>query len=182
MVIAGLDIATATGVCFGKPGQTPEFFTRDLGKGQTHDLRFSNVMRLTHELIDQHDVEFIGIEAPIINPRRDDKAKITLLHGLVACVRGWAHLRGVEARVFEIPTIDKNFLGAPSRGGRDARKWANHKQCQVRGWSPKTDDEADAGAVWDYACASQSRAYAIHTTPLFSRSNGTLPKSEGEKS
>lgn len=167
MIVAGMDIATETGVCFGEPGQTPTFLSRDLGKGQTHDLRFSNVMRLTHELIDQHGVEFIGIEAPIINPRRDDKAKIMLLHGLVACVRGWAKLRGVDARIFEVSTIDKHFLGAASRGGRDVRKHAIQQACRVRGWCPATEDEADAGAVWDYACATMSRSYAIQSAPLF---------------
>lgn len=178
MMIAGLDIATETGICLGEPGQKPEFFSRDLGQGKTHDLRFSNVMRLAHELIEERGVKFIGIEAPILT-RKDNKAKVELLHGLIANVRGWAHLRGIDCRTFEVATLDKNFLGAAQRAGRDVRKLAIWRQCQARGWTPKTQDEADAGSVWDMACVTQCRSYAIHSTPLFNQGQTKISRKQG---
>lgn len=171
MIIAGLDTATQTGVCFGEPGQTPEFFTRDLGKGKPHPVRFANVMRLAHELITKHGVQAIGIEAPIINPKRDKKSTNWLLMGLVANVQGWVELQGFDCEVFEVATIDKHFLGARQKG-RDVRKAAIQSRCRMLGWNPQTEDEADAGAVWDLMCAQMSPAYAAQSGLLLSRRAG----------
>lgn len=169
MIVAGLDVATASGVCLGKPGQTPQFWTETLGKpGSDHDARFSNALRLTRRLITDHGVTHLGIEAPIIVPKRDNKATNELLMGLVACIRGWANMKGVWCQTFEIGTIDKHFLGARAKG-RVARKKANHDRCRLFGWHPSTDDEADAGAVWDITCAIQSRSHAVNSTPLMAR-------------
>lgn len=165
MIVAGLDIATSTGVCIGTPGQTPEFWTKNLGKRLPHEQRFSNALRLAHCLVRQHEVTFIGIEAPIIVPRRDNKAMNELLMGLVACVRGWAHMKGIGCATFEVACIDKHFVGHRIKG-RAARKAANLARCRQLGWAPHNEDEADAGAVFDLACALQSRSHAVQTTPL----------------
>jgi hypothetical protein len=165
MIVAGLDIATHTGACLGEPGQTPEFFTRDLGQGRSHDLRFSNAMRLAHELISERGVTFIGIEAPV-QAKHHKRSQNELLMGLIANVRGWAALKGIECQVFEIGAIDKSFL---NQGGfkRADRKRAILTRCKSLGWTPETQDEADAGSVFFHACATKSRSFAIHNTPLF---------------
>jgi len=170
-VICGLDIATATGVCLGELGQTPEFFSRDLGKGKPHPVRFANVMRLAHELIKDRGVQAIGIEAPIINPKRDKKSTNWLLMGLVANVQGWAELQGIKCEVFEVGTIDKHFLGA-RQIGRANRKAAIQGRCRMLGWNPQTEDEADAGAVWDIMCSRMSPSYAAQSGLLLSRRAG----------
>jgi hypothetical protein len=166
MIVAGLDIASATGVCLGVPGQTPRFWTEVLGEpGTAHEARFSNALRLTHRLIGEHGVTFIGIEAPIIVPNRDAKANNELLMGLVACVRGWAAMKGVESATFEVASVDKHFLGRRMKG-RIERKAATAARCAQLGWRAESADEADAGAVWDIACSRLSRSHAVHTTPL----------------
>lgn len=167
IIVAGLDIATTTGVCVGSPGQTPEFFSVDLGIGKSHDVRFSNVMRMAHRLISERGVTHIGIESPIIVPRRDKKSTNELLMGLNGCVRGWAALKGVPAESFEIARLDVSFLGYRAKG-RANRKAANIARCRQIGWNPATDDEADAGAVFNLMCSTLSRSYAVHSTPLFS--------------
>ena len=165
MIVAGLDIATATGVCLGKPGHTPRFWTEDLGQGLSYDQRFANALRLTHRLISKEGVTFIGIEAPIIVHKRDKKSTNELLMGLVAAVRGWANMKGVDCRTFEVETIDKHFLGHRIKG-RETRKAAILSRCRQLRWSPRTEDEADAGAVFDLCCSKLSRSHAVHTTPL----------------
>jgi hypothetical protein len=165
MIIAGLDIATKTGVCVGKPGHAPVFWTENLGERLPHEQRFSNALRLAHRLVTQHGITFIGIEAPIIVPKRDNKAMNELLMGLVACVRGWAAMKGIACQRFEVATIDKHFIGQRVKG-RAARKAANLARCHQLGWAPKTEDESDAGAVFDLACALQNRAHAVQTAPL----------------
>lgn len=149
MKVVGLDIATTTGVCLGHAGQAPEFFSRDLGHGQPHQLRFANILRLTHELVSDHGVEFIGIEAPIMNSKRDSRQKLELLYGLIASVRGWAELKKIPCQTFEIRTLDKTFIGHAGFP-RDDRKRANLTRCKQLGWKPNplADDEADAGSVY----------------------------------
>ena len=45
MIVAGLDMATKTGVCLGEPGQKPMFWTEGLGEGLPHEQRFSQPRR-----------------------------------------------------------------------------------------------------------------------------------------
>lgn len=166
MKTVGLDIATKVGVCLGEPGQTPTFWTEDLGYALPHEERGAKLLRFTHRLIRDHDVSAIGIEAPI-RKKHDKKSTNELLMGLIFVVRSWAAMKGIPCRTFEVSTIDKNFLGAAQKGGRDERKRAIRKQCEMFGWNPQTDDEADAGAVFWMACAMQSRSFGIHHSPLF---------------
>lgn len=170
MIVVGLDIATVTGVCLGSPGQAPVFWTENLGKARSHDERFSNVLRLAHKLIKEHEVGAIGIEAPIIVPNRDRKSNNELLMGLIACVRGWAATKGIPCQTFEIASIDKHFLGHRIKG-RAERKAANLARCRLLGWSPQNEDEADAGAVFDMTCSIHSHAHAVMTTPLMAAGN-----------
>lgn len=164
MIVAGLDLATATGVCVGKIGAAPTFFTRDLGKRKPHAMRLAEALKLARHLIADLGVEAIGIEAPII-ARHDKKSTNELLMGMCGCVRGWASIQCVVAERFETQTIDKTFLGwVPV--GRDSRKAAILKQCQMYGWDPQTQDEADAGAVWETMCVQMSPAYAAASGTL----------------
>jgi hypothetical protein len=166
MIVAGLDMATATGVCLGEPGQMPTFWMEDLGKGQDHDVRFANALRLAHTLISKHRVGLIGIEAPI-KKRHDKTSTNVLLMGIQACVTGWASMKGVRCEIIGVGTLDKHFLGRRIHGS-DQRKAANRARCWQLGWNPATSDEADAGAVWDYTCSKVSRSHSIQTTSLFS--------------
>ncbi len=173
MRVVGLDVASSTGVCLGEPGQAPQFWTEDLrGGGKTHDARFASALRLTKRLISDHNVEAIGIEAPLIVPKRDKKANNELLMGLVACIRGWAAIKGVRCETFEIRTIDRHFLGSVQTEGRDARKAAIWNRCKMLGWEPQTQDEADAGSVYEVMCSRMSPAYAASSGLLLSRRVG----------
>lgn len=165
MKIAGLDMASKTGVCLGEPGQIPEFWMEDLGIGKPHDVRFGNAQRLTHKLISEHGVSLIGIEAPI-KTGHDKKSTNHLLMGIIACVQGWANIKSVECELVEVAQLDKHFLGQRVLG-RDNRKKANKARCWQLGWNPATEDECDAGAVFDFMCSRVSRSHAIASTPLF---------------
>lgn len=165
-IVAGLDVATTTGVCLGKPGQAPAFWSEDLGKRLPHEERFAKALKLTQRLINEHGVTAIGIEAPIIVAGRDKKVNNHLLMGLISCIQGWASIKGVPCALYEVGTIDKHFLGMRMKG-REQRKAAIMNRCQSLGWGPQSDDEADAGAVFDITSAHLCRAHAIHTAPLF---------------
>ena len=165
MIVAGLDMATATGVCVGEPGQMPTFWMEDLGKAGDHDDRFAQALRLAHRLIKDHGVTVIGIEAPI-KKGRDKTSSNNLLMGIQSNVRGWARMKGVRCEIIQIPTLDKHFLGMAGMQSAD-RKAANKARCWSLGWHPATEDEADAASVWDYMCSTCSRSHSIANAPLF---------------
>lgn len=164
MILAALDIATSTGVAVGKAGSNPKTWTVDLGKKLTEDQRFSNVLRLTHTLIEDHSPDLIAVEAAI-----GGKTASAFLIGLVACVRGVAANRGVPVEVCYLAGIRKHFLGRnitvrdfPALKPADAKraiKLEVVKRCAMLGHNPQTDDEADAIALHDFACAKFAKGF-----------------------
>jgi Holliday junction resolvasome RuvABC endonuclease subunit len=173
MKIVALDVATQTGVCVGNSGAAPTAWSVNLGKGLSEDQRFSNILKLTHGLIEEHDPDLIAVEAFI-----GGKNASAYLIGLVACVRGCAANRGVKVVLMFPATVRKHFLGK-ALTSRDfpGLKQAKAKlaikervatQCRAIGWTVPDLDAADAAATWDYACATHARGYqAAPTGGLF---------------
>jgi len=157
-VIVALDIATNTGIAVGEPGSVPLLWSENLGKQASEEARFSKALWLTNRLVKEHEPEFLAVEAAI-----GGRDASHYLIGLLACVRGCAHNRGVPVKVYHRSSILKHFVGKAltSRdfpGLNKARAKAAIKQtvvdrCRLLGWEVADDDAADAGALWDYACA-----------------------------
>ena len=167
MNIIALDLATKCGVAIGCPGAKPIFLTEVLGKpGDHHGARFAQALRMMNRLIKEYQPTFIALEAPIGVHGGGSKKRPEVLMGLRGCVMGVAHMHHIPFDQYEVRTIRKHFLGNGALKRAEA-KAAAIKTCQMLGWNPKNDDEADAGALWDYACSMQSRAHSISTTPLF---------------
>lgn len=164
MKIVALDIATSTGVCVGSSGADPVAWSVDLGKGLSEDRRFSNILKLTHGLIEKHQPDLIVVEAFI-----GGKNASAYLIGLVACVRAIAANRGVKVVMVFPATVRKHFLGK-AMTSRDfpgfkaakakiAIKECVAAQCRRIGWDVPDLDAADAAATWDWACANYARGY-----------------------
>jgi len=170
-MIVALDIATVTGVAVGSPGRPPKAWSVDLGKGRSEDARFSQVLVLTHGLIERHRPSLIAIEAAVGGP----KASAYLI-GLVACVRGCAANRGVPVQTFPINSIRKHFTGRALAlrdfphlkplAAKRAIKQVVMDRCRMLGWDVPDADAADAAALWDFACATQG-AQSIPAGGLF---------------
>lgn len=167
MKILALDIAINTGVAFGSSVSVPRTWTVNLGK-PPHAQRFSNALRMTQELIQANDPDLVVVEAAIGGP----KASAFLIK-LVGCVEGVCWNRSVKCETLHLGTIRKHFLGKalttrhfPHLKPADAKKAIKMKvvqQCGARGWSVENDDEADALALWDYACATYAPRYQAKT-------------------
>ena len=163
MKVLALDIATNTGVCVGDSGAAPTTWTVNLGKAPD-DRRFSEALRMTQGLLQAHTPDLVVVEAAIGGP----KASAYLI-GLVACVRGVCWNRGVRCEQARLATVRRHFLGKhlsvrhfphlKPAAAKKAIKLEVVKRCAVHGWSPETDDEADAMAIWDWACATYAPAY-----------------------
>jgi len=172
--ILALDLATSTGVAVGDSCGTPASETVSLGN-PPDDRRFSNALRLTNDLIERHNPDLIVVEAPVGGP----KASAYLI-GLVACVRGCTYGRGILCKNAHLATVRKHFLGKslsvkhfPHLKPMAAKKAIKQEvitRCRLLGWKPETDDEADACAIWDWACATFAPKYrAMPLGGLFPR-------------
>jgi hypothetical protein len=165
--ILALDIATSTGVAFGDSKGQPRAWTVHLGKAPD-ERRFANALRMTAKMIVENEPELIVVEAAVGGPKAS-----AFLIGLLACVRGVAFDRGIPCHTVHLGTIRKHFLGKalttrdfPHLKPVDAKKAIKARviqRCGVVGWSVDNDDEADALALWDYACATYAPKYQSKT-------------------
>ncbi len=164
MKIVALDIATTTGVCVGESGAAPAAWTVNLGQGHSEEVRFSNALRLAWNLIEKNAPDLVVIEAAI-----GGKFASAFLIGLVACVRGTCRLKGVKCETVTSATVRKHFLGKalskkhfPHLKPAAATKAIKQEvidRCRIFGWEPENGDEADAMAIWDWACAVYARGH-----------------------
>lgn len=167
MRILALDVATNVGICVGESGADPRAWSVYLGD-PPDERRFSNALSMAHGLIENHNPDLIVVEAAIGGPKTSH-----YLVGLVACVRGCAYNRGVQVKSAALGTVRKHFLGKAiatrdfphlkQAAAKKAIKAEVMKRCALLGWPVDTDDEADAVAIWDWACAEFVRGH--HAKP-----------------
>lgn len=174
MIILALDVATVTGAAVGSPGGKPTAWSIDFGQGKSEDYRFSQALVHTHRLIEHHKPDLVAIEAAIGGPRTSH-----FLVGLVSCIRGCAFNRRVRVETYSVAAIRRHFCGGhvtsaayghlePKKrkaAARSAGKNLVMQRCRQLGWQCDDDNAADAAALWDYACALESRAHQITSLP-----------------
>lgn len=145
--ILSLDLATQSGFCVGAPDNpNPEFgeflippTSDDVG---TFGLTFAGWLK---PLIDQHKPELIIFEAPILPQKTTPitARKLMLLAGLTEMM---ARHRKITCREGRASTVKKFFAGKGNAQKADTRAMAKRY-----GWNVKSDDAADACALWAYA-------------------------------
>lgn len=134
-------------------------------------------VRFLGEWLDERldGVDLIITEAPM-NPAasKSDHSTIDLL-GYYFCLHGVAATFGVEVEPAPVMAVRKHFVGVACAASvksrkrteaeaREARKWINDavlKRAILLGYLPASTthwDEANAVALWDYACAKFARA------------------------
>ena len=176
-MIAAFDLATSTGVCWGTPGQTPQFETWDLRKaGEGRPQRLFLLMSHVRIFLLLRPTASVVYEAPqpmaVMSRVGATDQTIGLLRGAVGVLEATCaeYGRPVEA----IPVQDAR--GAVL-GWRTSRKPKGKKKSDTKarvfrevgyhGLCPKTEDEADAAVLWLYACARINPRVALQMTPLF---------------
>lgn len=177
-LILALDISkTCTGVAFGRVGETPRFLSI---KGD--DLTVPKAMkRLGSWVFDYCKTEkpdALYYEAPLaiipgeydpeeqrVKARGNPNTTIALakMTGVVEFV---AELRGIPFHTARVSTVRKSFVGQgyPRNPKRHVKLL-----CREIGWSPANGDEADAGAVWYWACLQVAPRHAMLVTPMQQR-------------
>ena len=167
MKVLSFDIATNTGVAFGRPGEVPLTKVIDLGTGKSDAARFAKALRMVEGFIEARQPDLISVECPI------GPGSSTLLVGLYACVVGQCMAMGHNPKRYQVQSIRKHFLGKaltsrdyPGLSKAESRKEIKRvviARCNALGWRVDTDDEADAAALWDFTIAKE-------------RAGGAMPK------
>lgn len=153
-MIAGLDVATSTGVCFGRVGEKPQFLSQRF-KGDDTDFMgiveaVEAAMVWTIGFIKTVRPDYLVIEAPLEFTPSAGTARTTIkLTSLAINIAAVAKAKSVPVRFAKVSTVRRTLLG-PGGGGLkgDHGKREVMRFCRAAGWEPATHDQSDAGAVW----------------------------------
>jgi hypothetical protein len=169
--ILALDLATVTGFARGKIGEKPkcgsvDFYNNTRGFS---DAIFAAAYAWVWELL--RPPPDIMIMESMLPPEAmkgaTSRAVRDRLAGLHGVARAAAHRRGVgEVSIATTSNIRAHFIGDSSLHRMQAKK-AVIERCKMLQWEVANDNEADAAALWSYACALIDPAQALAMTPLF---------------
>jgi len=170
--ILALDVASVTGYARGRVGEVPVAGSVSFGgrKESLSDAVFCAAMAWADKLIGAEPRPDVVILESLLPPgamksrtSRQVRDRLAGLHGVIRAV---AHKHGVTVSEAAVGDIRGHFISA--RGlKRKAAKQAVMRQCKVLGWAIANDNEADACALWSYACAVADPKTALAVVPLF---------------
>ena len=166
-LIFTLDLATRTGWAKGRSGEKPSSGAFDL-KTASESITIGKLCnRLCQRLLKHWDdekpmivvaEELMRLSGFALNKNSEENVKTQI--SLHAAAMMAADISGVRLVYAHPSTVSKHFV---DHGGlkRAEKKAAFVKRAQLLGYIEKSnfdDNQADALAVWDYACAKYSRA------------------------
>lgn len=142
-----LDLATNTGFCVGSPDNpNPTFGSFRIPPTGDDVGKFGLTFRgWIAELFDWHQPDFVVFEMPIL-PQKTNLMTVRKLTGLAMLTEMECRQRKVSVREGRASSVKKFFTGSGKAGKLDTMAI-----CRRYGWNVKTDDEADACALWAYS-------------------------------
>lgn len=155
-MILALDLARSTGWAAGEPCGPPSYGTVVLDQ-DSNPARFLGLAREVTRLIEAHAITAVFLEQPYVGKASGFNSLMPLF-GYRACAMLAAHQKRCTVTTVTPSEVRKHFIGI-SNLKREAAKAAVIDKCQWRGWTPRNDDEADALALWDFACANRSEKH-----------------------
>jgi len=169
--ILAIDAATITGWARGIVGSAPEHGTVNFGRADTGDKVFASCLAwISHELeLSLPDQIFIEAMLPPQamkgHTSRQVRDRLAGLHGVVRAV---ACKHNILVTAVSVGDIRAHFIGARGQG-RNVAKTNVIERCRALGWNVRNDNEADAVALWSYACALIDPKSALQVVPLFNK-------------
>lgn len=173
MIILGLDTASQTGWAVGSPGGDPTFGSFTLPKTGEDVGAFA--MAYWQELsviVKTHQPTIICYERPLFLAHTKTAFITTMkLMGLGVMTEFLGKAKGI--RIFDAhqAEVKKHFTGRGRFTKERNVTYPPLQCCQDRGWMVGNTDEADACAIWDFACH--------HAAPELARVNDPLAKAAG---
>lgn len=171
-----LDLATTTGWargCVGDRAPTCGSVNFAGTKGDASDNAiFGNALRIVWHLLDEPQPQIIFLEAmlpPAAMRGRTSRAVRDRLAGLHGIVRACAFRRGIyRVELASVGDVRAHFIGDRKLARYPAKQEVT-RTCQRLGWPVKDDNQADAAALWSFACGLIDPASALRVSPLFAR-------------
>jgi hypothetical protein len=166
--ILALDVASRTGVCEGRAGETPIFYTKQFAKeGDEHEDVFAAALLWLVERLKVDLPDAVYIEAPL-SPGvygKTNAETTTRLLGMWATLAAAVKVKGVRYRRAKVSTVRAAFIGHGRLEGAEAKRRA-FDLCKALGWAPKNRDEADAGAIFWWASSQMAPKLTQIITPM----------------
>lgn len=173
--ILALDIATYSGWARGPVGaDAPAFGSLRFGsKGCTSNAVFGACLKWLSAALEPQprpDIVIIELmlppEAKVGRTSRDVRDRLAGLHGIIRAV---AFLRGIyEIQEASVGDVRGHFIGVRNLQ-RDHAKLEVLSRCRQLGWMVEDDNQADACALWHFACCLIDPELALRVSPLFNR-------------
>jgi hypothetical protein len=178
--IAAFDIATAVGACDGVPGRVPRvwtWFLDDATGGRR--FKFCYFRRLLDEYFGGVHVDAVYYEQPVnlrvLMQIGATEEVIAMLRGAIGVIESSATHAGIQT---VLPVSVQDARGALTGKRTFPRRKVGKKSvstakdaimdtARMMGVDVATDHEADAYAVWWYACARHNPRLAHLADPLF---------------
>lgn len=154
--ILALDLATRYGAALGVPGLKPVAISgRFGGTGASHAHVGAEAILWFHKYLKVVKPAAVFIERPHLGSLKRGTTSFDVLYrllGLAFTIQAVAKINGVaNSRLVKVEDVRRHFLGAPNLKGENAKRLVQ-RRCLELGWDHRSDDEADAMALWSYAC------------------------------
>jgi len=181
-VIAAFDIATKTGVCWGRVGGKPQLATWDLHLAGSQAARFSLFFDYCNEFLQTETVDQLWYESPMalgaMHTSGAREETVALLRGLVGVIELAAYRGGIKRiEAFTVQRARKHLTGRGTfkntKSNPKAGKAKVMEVCRILGVPISNDNEGDAYAGWSYACGLANPRIAHLVTPLFHGATGS---------
>jgi hypothetical protein len=168
-LILAIDCATVTGLCSGRPGETPVLETVRFGdNGASHFEIGARALRWVAFRLRDERPDQIWIEEPISFAGlagKTNKNSLVRLNGLFLLIGSAARLKGVPVHLVKVNEARKNFIGKGRLKGAEAKRRCRG-MCKQLGWAVRNDDESDAAAIWWVACAANAPELVPPISPM----------------
>lgn len=168
--ILSLDLATNTGWCCGAPNNANPDFGHHVLPSSGDDIgAFANAFcEWLKSMLDLRQPSLVIFEMPIL-PKQTNPTTVRKLMGLAVLTELMVKRRKIACREGRASSVKKYFAGT----GR-AKKDDTKAMCRRYGWNVRTDDEADACALWAYAVCCYAPDHAerfalggLNARPMF---------------
>jgi crossover junction endodeoxyribonuclease RuvC len=169
MKILALDLARNTGFALGNVrDRAPMFGSIRFGSsGASHAALFAAGLTWASENFRIWRPDRIIYEAPLqFRHGKSSPGNDEISHGLPAIMMGVAFLLGIfDVRKATAKDIRLHFIG--ENPPRQIAKRKTIGRCAMCGWKVTDDNQADACALWSYACGLENMEAALRPTELF---------------